>query len=367
MLFALPLLLRLGCGHSFTRSRKAPNHSLTSDDVSHSESEDQADCSVQTFGCRRLGSLDWNPIIVLNQDGHTAAQSDITPSLRLSLGSNGCFVHRYAVYCDEAAHVVEPWRDDPEKNDKTEYILRQLGVVPKNFTLEDAMNRQWLAPEWHKGMDKWGMWTWALSPISLGGRGLCPMERMGSRCEAPSLIGFSLNYPARSGAQRTMEYDILISNPNGLIGSDPAPLLRKENGYFYLYYPGPDGHLHRQFPSGRPLHPFTSPGAPLNPFLIAFSSLKKLEAPRNALESRNIALSSSPHDSYYHQLRHLMEELYEPLDQPAPGGRRAINPRIPACFSGTAPGYHSSRPNKYVVQEFGDEFGDYPASNQPGG
>ncbi|KAJ7666887.1 hypothetical protein DFH06DRAFT_1322865 [Mycena polygramma] len=93
--------------------------------------------------------------------------------------------------------------------------------------------------------------------------------------------------------------DILIFNPNELMGSDPVPLLRKENGRFYLYYPGPDGHLHRDFSGGRPLHPFPvdrSPGLALNPFLVAFSSLDKLEAHRSALESQNIALSSSPHD-----------------------------------------------------------------------
>ncbi|KAJ7640413.1 hypothetical protein DFH06DRAFT_1215943 [Mycena polygramma] len=305
--------------------------------MSQSESENH---SVQTLGCRRLVPLDWNPISVLKQDGHTlasAAQSDVSPSLRLSLGSSGCFVRRYAVYCDEAAHVVEPWRNDAERKAKTEYILRQLGVVPKNFTLEDVMNLQWLTPEWHKGMNKWGMWTWALSPVSLE-RVIswltAERQRRQDEYDEDGVGCARWREWDPSWCQSNMEYDILILNPNGLMGSDPVPLLRLDNGYFQLYFPGPDGHLHR--PSGQPLLPFAvdrSPGAPLNP-CHAFSSLDKLEAHRSALKSQNIPASTSPHDSYYHQLRRLIEELYERLEPPTEERLRARNLSIPAPFIG---------------------------------
>ncbi|KAJ7202817.1 hypothetical protein GGX14DRAFT_652976 [Mycena pura] len=279
------------------------------------------DFSVTKARCDvRLSPLPWNQMTALDEDGQSivSSDSDVTRGIREALeivSSNGCYVFGVHVRVDEAAHVIESWRKDEDRKEKTEYTLRQLGIVSLDFHLDHPSNLHWLNAIWHKALDKYGVWSWAPSRDSLEILYGILLKEREARQYHYEQTGEALwrQWDESSFAFATIRYDILIFNYSGMLVLD-QPIVRREGGVFKVFYPDVDGHLH--LTTGQMLEPFRVPrseGSELNPFLVALSCLNKLTHHMEARRTQELP-GTSPHREYLVSLTRLVDEIWKPLE-----------------------------------------------------
>ncbi|KAJ7194973.1 hypothetical protein GGX14DRAFT_545968 [Mycena pura] len=282
---------------------------------------DHLDFSVVKTGCEiRLDPLPWKQMTALDVDGKSlfSNDSDVTRGIREALepvSESGCFVFGSHVRLDEAAHVVESWRNDEDRKEKTEYTLRQLGIVSLTFHLDHPSNLHWLNATWHKALEKYGLWSWAPSRASLDKLYETLLVERQDRQDHYDRSGEALWRRWDESSFATTTYDILILNPSGMLGPG-QPIARRKGSQFCLFHPGADGHLHQDSPTGRLLLPFPVPrpeGSQFNTFLVALSCYNKLKFYLEARQIQGLP-GMSPHQDFFISLERLVEEIWKPLE-----------------------------------------------------
>ncbi|KAJ7444821.1 hypothetical protein FB451DRAFT_71042 [Mycena latifolia] len=275
------------------------------------------------FGCtesQRLSPLHWNHMARLGPEtvgsAFTSPHSDITTTIRKTLaavsGGTGCFVQGSPSLIDEAAHVLESWRKNPERAEHTTAILRQLGVVPANWFLDHESNLHWLDPGLHKALDLYGLWSWTLSLDSIA-RLMAALKM--ERAARQVVYDETGNAPWRKWNPtwvHHIEFNMIIMNP----WLANRPLIREVNGIYLAIYGHQEGHFHQDLPSGAPVLPFhvlRPAGSELNPFLVALSCLHKLQIHFRRRELRRLPPEASPHFTLYTVLHNLSAEIWAPL------------------------------------------------------